>query len=36
MLCLGSSLRINPAAAMAEDTLQRGKNMVIVNLQKVP
>ena len=36
MLCLGSSLRIHPAAAMAEATIQRGKNMVIVNLQKTP
>jgi len=36
MLCLGSSLRVHPAAAMAEATIQRGKNMVIVNLQKTP
>ena len=32
MLCLGSSMRIYPAAGMAEKVLERGKQMVIVNL----
>eukprot|EP00828_Plagiopyla_frontata_P041638 TRINITY_DN5996_c0_g1_i2.p1 TRINITY_DN5996_c0_g1~~TRINITY_DN5996_c0_g1_i2.p1 ORF type:complete len:469 (+),score=74.68 TRINITY_DN5996_c0_g1_i2:1-1407(+) len=35
-LCLGSSLRVQPAASMAENVGTKGKNLVIVNLQKTP
>ena len=36
MLCLGSSLRVQPANIMAANTALRGGNVVIVNLQKTP
>lgn len=36
MLCVGSSLRVNPAAGMAQLTAERGGNLVIINLQKTP
>lgn len=36
MLCVGSSLRVNPAADMAALTAQRGGNLVIINLMKTP
>ena len=32
MLCVGSSLRVNPACEMAEETVNRGGKLVIVNL----
>lgn len=36
MLAMGSSLRIYPAAGMAQATAQQGGKLVIVNLQKTP
>jgi NAD-dependent SIR2 family protein deacetylase len=36
MVCVGSSMRVNPAAEMAGLTAQRGKNLVIINLMKTP
>ena len=33
MLCVGSSLRVTPAADMAGETLENGGKMVIINLQ---
>ena len=36
MVCVGSSMRVNPAADMAGMTAQRGKNLVIINLMKTP
>lgn len=36
MLCLGSSLRVNPACAMVGETANQGGKVVIVNLQKTP
>lgn len=36
MLCLGSSLRVNPACDMVGETARRGGKVVIVNLQKTP
>ena len=36
MLCLGSSMRVTPAANMAEATFEKGGKLVIVNLQKTP
>jgi NAD-dependent SIR2 family protein deacetylase len=36
MLCLGSSLRVNPAAMMPDETVKNGGKIVIVNLQKTP
>jgi len=36
MLAMGSSLRVNPAAGIAEATAQQGGKLVIVNLQKTP
>ena len=36
MLCLGSSLRVNPACEMVGDTATYGGKVVIVNLQKTP
>jgi NAD-dependent SIR2 family protein deacetylase len=36
MLCLGSSLRVNPAAQMPDETVKSGGRIVIVNLQKTP
>lgn len=36
MLCVGSSLRVNPAAEMASTTAERGRNLVIINLMKTP
>jgi NAD-dependent SIR2 family protein deacetylase len=36
MLCLGSSLRVNPAAMMPDETVKNGGRIVIVNLQKTP
>ncbi len=36
MLCLGSSLRITPAADLPYETLKNGGKIVIVNLQKTP
>lgn len=35
-MCLGSSLRVTPAASMPSNVAQNGKNLVIVNLQKTP
>lgn len=32
MLCIGSSLRVNPAAQMAEATANNGGKLVIINL----
>ena len=36
MLCVGSSLRVNPAASMAKTTAEKGRNLVIINLMKTP
>ena len=36
MLCIGSSLRVNPAAQMVEETSERGGRVWIINLQKTP
>ena len=36
MLCLGSSMRVQPANIMASLTHIRGGNLVICNLQKTP
>ena len=36
MLCVGSSLRVTPAADMAEETPDNGGKLVIINLQKTP
>lgn len=36
MLAMGSSLRIYPAAGMAQATAEQGGKLVIVNLQKTP
>jgi hypothetical protein len=36
MLCIGSSLRVNPAAQMAEATANNGGKLVIINLQNTP
>jgi NAD-dependent SIR2 family protein deacetylase len=36
ILCLGSSLRVNPAAQMPDETVKNGGRLVIVNLQKTP
>lgn len=36
MVCVGSSMRVNPAADMAALTAQRGGNLVIINLMKTP
>ena len=36
MLCVGSSMRVNPAAEMAGMTAERGRNLVIINLMKTP
>ena len=36
MLCVGSSMRVNPAAEMASLTAERGRNLVIINLMKTP
>lgn len=36
MLCLGSSLRVNPACEMVGETARHGGKVVIVNLQKTP
>ena len=36
MLCLGSSLRVTPAANMPQNTALLGGQLVIVNLQKTP
>jgi NAD-dependent SIR2 family protein deacetylase len=35
-LCLGSSLRVSPAADMPVETTRKGGKLVIVNLQKTP
>ena len=34
MLCVGSSMRVNPAADMAGQRARRGGNLVIINLMK--
>lgn len=36
MVCVGSSMRVNPAADMAGMTAKRGGNLVIINLMKTP
>ena len=36
MLCLGSSLRVNPACEIVGETATYGGKVVIVNLQKTP
>ena len=36
MLCIGSSMRVNPAAQMAEATANNGGKLVIINLQNTP
>ena len=36
MVCLGSSLRVNPAASLPVATKMTGGKIVIVNLQKTP
>lgn len=36
MVCVGSSMRVNPAADMAGQTAERGGNLVIINLMKTP
>ena len=36
MVCVGSSMRVNPAAHMAGLTAERGRNLVIINLMKTP
>ena len=36
MVCVGSSMRVNPAADMAGQTAERGGNLVIINLKKTP
>lgn len=36
MLCIGSSLRVNPAAQMVEETSECGGRVWIINLQKTP
>ena len=36
MVCVGSSMRVNPAAEMAGLTAERGRNLVIINLMKTP
>ena len=36
MVCVGSSMRVHPAADMANLTAERGRNLVIINLMKTP
>lgn len=36
MLSMGSSLRVTPACNMAEGPTKKGKNLVIINIQKTP
>ena len=36
MLCVGSSMRVTPAADMAAVTSEKGGQLVIINLQKTP
>ena len=36
MVCVGSSMRVNPAADMAGQCAKRGGNLVIINLMKTP
>ena len=36
MIVLGSSLRVSPANAIPEETVEKGGKLVIVNLQKTP
>ena len=36
MLCVGSSMRVTPAADMAAETPDNGGKLVIINLQKTP
>ena len=35
-LVMGSSLRVQPAASMPDDTVKKGGRLVIINLQKTP
>ena len=35
-LCMGSSLRVTPAADIPLHTFEKGGKLVIVNLQKTP
>merc|ERR1711862_705592 len=36
MVCVGSSMRVNPAAHMAGITAERGRALVVINLMKTP
>jgi NAD-dependent SIR2 family protein deacetylase len=36
MLCMGSSLRVTPAADIPCETVEHGGQLVIINLQKTP
>jgi NAD-dependent SIR2 family protein deacetylase len=36
MVCVGSSMRVNPAADMTVQTAKRGGSLVIINLMKTP